>query len=105
MKEFAAALQVSSAYVSALEHGWRGVPSIGLVHQVCEVLQVYWEDADELARLARLSDPRVVVNTAGLPAGHTELANRLAARIRDLPPETVTGMLRLLDGPGATGPG
>src|SRR5438309_3396401 len=36
--QLAAELQVSAAYLSALEHGHRGAPSTGLVHQVCEVL-------------------------------------------------------------------
>ena len=98
LKQFAAALQVSSAYVSALEHGRRGVPSTGLVHQVCEALGLIWEEADELNRLARLSHPRVVVNTAGLTPDQTALANRLARGIRDLPPETVAAMLRIMDG-------
>jgi len=31
LKELAAALQVSAAYLSALEHGRRGRPSAGLV--------------------------------------------------------------------------
>jgi transcriptional regulator with XRE-family HTH domain len=97
LKQFAAALQVSSAYVSALEHGRRGVPSIGLVHQVCDALDLIWEEADELTRLARLSHPRVTVNTAGLSPEQTALANRVARSIRDLPPETVTAMHALLD--------
>ncbi len=97
LKEFAAAMQVSSAYVSALEHGHRGVPSIGLVHQVSDVLGLIWEEVDELIRLARLSHPRVTVNTAGLSPDQTALANRVARSIRDLPPETVTAMHALLD--------
>ena len=97
LKQFATALQLSSAYVSALEHGRRGVPSTGLLHQVCEVLGLIWEEADELTRLARLSHPRVVVNTAGLSAQQTALANRLARGIRDLPPTTVAAMHQLLD--------
>ncbi|MEJ1976834.1 MAG: helix-turn-helix transcriptional regulator [Acetobacteraceae bacterium] len=97
LKQFAAALQVSSAYVSALEHGRRGVPSTGLVHQVCDALGLIWEEADELSRLARLSHPRVTVNTAGLSPEQTALANRVSRLIRDLPPETVTAMHALLD--------
>ncbi len=97
LKQFAAALQVSSAYVSALEHGRRGVPSTGLVHQVCEALGLIWEEADELTRLARLSHPRVVVNTAGLSPQQTALANRLARGIRHLPPDTVAAIHQLLD--------
>ena len=97
LKALAAELQMSAAYVSALEHGRRGVPSTGLVHQICEVLGLIWEEADELNRVARLSHPRVVVNTAGLSPDQTALANRLARGIRDLPPETVTAMHALLD--------
>ena len=97
LKQFAAALQVSSAYVSALEHGRRGMPSTGLVHQVCEALGLIWEEADELNRLARLSHPRVVLNTAGLSAQQTALANRLCRQIGTLPPDTVAAMHRLLD--------
>jgi len=32
LKQLAAQLQVSAAYLSALEHGKRGAPSTGLVH-------------------------------------------------------------------------
>jgi transcriptional regulator with XRE-family HTH domain len=97
LKQLAAALEVSSAYVSALEHGRRGVPSVVLVHQVCDALGLLWEEADELERLARLSHPRVVVNTAGLSPERTALANRLARTIRTLPAETVAALLAVLD--------
>ena len=97
LKQLAAAMEVSAAYLSALEHGRRGVPSAVLVHQVCDALGLMWEDADELQSLARLSHPRVVVNTAGLSPERTELANRLARSIRTLPPETVTALLAVLD--------
>jgi len=55
---------------------------------------------EELVRLARISHPRVVVDTAGLSPRATELANQLAHRIRELPEERVEAMLRLLT-PGA----
>ena len=97
LKQLAAALQVSAAYVSALEHGQRGAPSTGLVHQVNEFFGLIWDDAEEMARLARLSHPRVTVNTAGLTPEQTALANRLAQSIHRLPPETVAGMHALLD--------
>jgi transcriptional regulator with XRE-family HTH domain len=96
-KALAAELGVSAAYLSALEHGRRGAPSAGLVHQVCEVFGLFWNDADELARLARLSDPRVIVNTGGLTPEQTALANRIAQSIRHLTPETVAAMHALLD--------
>ena len=97
LKDLAAQLQVSSAYLSALEHGRRGAPSIGLVHQVCDLLGLIWNQAEELADLARLSHPRVTVDTAGLTPEQTALANRLAQTIRRLPPETVAALHALLD--------
>lgn len=95
--ELAAALHVSAAYLSALEHGHRGQPSAGLVHQVNEFFGLIWDDAEEMGRLARLSQPRVVLDTAGLSAEATALANRLAREIRRLPPEAVAAIAALLD--------
>jgi transcriptional regulator with XRE-family HTH domain len=97
LKDLAAHLQVSSAYLSALEHGHRGRPSPGLVHQVNEFFGLIWDEAEELAELARLSHPKVSVDTAGLTPEATALANRLAESIRRLSPQTVAAMHALLD--------
>ena len=97
LQRLAAELRVSAAYLSALEHGRRGAPSAGLVHQVNEFFGLIWDDAEEMARLARMSHPRVSVNTAGLTPEHTALANRLARSIHRLPPETVAALHALLD--------
>jgi len=97
LKELAARLEVSAAYISALEHGKRGAPGTGLVHQVCEVFGLIWDEAEELSSLARLSHPRVVVDTAGLTPEQTALANRLAQTIKRLSPETVAALHAVLD--------
>lgn len=97
LKFLAGALQVSPAYLSALEHGKRGAPSAGLVYQVNEFFGLIWDDAEELATLARLSNPRVTVNTAGLTPEQTALANRLAQTIHRLPPETIAALHAALD--------
>nr|WP_246504149.1 helix-turn-helix domain-containing protein [Plastoroseomonas arctica] len=99
LADLASAVQVSSAYLSALEHGRRGRPSAGLVHQVNEFFGLIWDDAEELSRLARLSHPRVTLDTAGLSPEATEFANRLAATIRKLPPETIARLADALDAP------
>ena len=95
--ELAQRLQVSAAYLSALEHGRRGAPSTGLVHQICAELGLIWDAAEELLHLARLSHPRVTVNTAGLTPEQTALANRLSQSISKLPPATVATIHALLD--------
>ncbi len=96
LKEMAASLGLSAAYLSALEHGRRGRPTHALVIAICAQLNIIWDEADELVRLARLSHPRVTVDTAGLSPAATELANLLAERIRKLPPETIERVLELL---------
>src|ERR1700722_10756206 len=97
LKALAEALQVSTAYLSALEHGKRGSPSAGLVHQVNEYFGLIWDEADDLSRLARLSNPRVTVNTAGLTPEQTALANRVAQMIHRLPPESIAALHAVLD--------
>ena len=96
LKDLAKALKVSSAYLSALEHGHRGKPSPGLVQQVAAYFNLAWEQVDELKALAELSDPRVTIDTAGLSPEATELANRLAARIDALSEAEIARLLALL---------
>lgn len=96
LKDMAEALGVSAAYLSALEHGRRGRPAHALVVAICAQLNIIWDEADELMRLARLSHPRVTVDTAGLSPAATEFANLLAERIRRLPPERVERLLDIL---------
>ena len=96
LKDMAEALGVSAAYLSALEHGRRGRPTHAMVVAICAQLNIIWDEADELLRLARLSHPRITVDTAGLSPRATELANLLAERIRRLPPEKVERVLEIL---------
>ncbi|MDJ0949970.1 MAG: helix-turn-helix transcriptional regulator [Alphaproteobacteria bacterium] len=97
LKEMAADLHISAAYLSALEHGRRGRPTPGLVKQICAYFNIIWDEAEEIERLAALSHPRVTIDTGGLSPAHTELANRLAERIGALDDETVARMLSAMD--------
>ena len=80
-KEMAEALGVSAAYLSALEHGRRGIPTWVLIQKIIGYFNVIWDDAEDLQRLAAQSAPRVVVDTSGLSPRATELANLLASCI------------------------
>ena len=93
LTKMAAALGVSGAYLSALEHGHRGRPSWPLVQRIIAYFNVIWDEAEELERLAQISDPRVTVNTAGLDPRATELANELAQTIADLEEADLTSLL------------
>jgi transcriptional regulator with XRE-family HTH domain len=92
-KQMAAHLQISAAYLSALERGQRGRPSPVLVDQICGYFNIIWDEADAMHRFARLSHPRIVIDTTEVGPEATELANRLAERINDLSVARVKQML------------
>lgn len=104
-KEMAAALGVSAAYLSALEHGRRGVPTWVMLQKIIGYFNVIWDDADEIQQLARQSHPRVVIDTSGLSPAATELANLLAARIGGLDAQTLEEMRALVAGEPREAPG
>jgi len=83
-KAMAQAIGVSAAYLSALEHGRRGAPTWTLIQKIIGYFNVIWDDAEELARLAEASHPRVRIDTSGLTPAATELANLLAENIEKL---------------------
>jgi transcriptional regulator with XRE-family HTH domain len=93
LKDMAAGLGVSPAYLSALEHGKRGRPNRRFVHRICQFLGVIWDEAEALQRLADLSHPRVVVDTSGLSPQATEFANLLAEKITELPEDAIQRMM------------
>jgi len=96
LKQMAGALELSPAYLSALEHGHRGRPTPALVVQICEYFHLIWDDYEEMHRLARLSHPRVTIDTSGLSPEATELANLLAERIAKLDGATIKALRNLL---------
>lgn len=104
-KEMAAALGVSAAYLSALEHGRRGVPTWVLLQKIIGYFNVIWDDAEEVLRLADQSHPRIVIDTSGLSPAATEFANLLAARIGSLDAGTLERMIGMLDEPANEAPG
>ena len=99
LRAMAAELGVSPAYLSALEHGHRSRPSWALVQRIITYFNLIWDDADELQDLARISHPRIVIDTAGLSSEATRVANELALRIRTLEPEKLAQIAELLDLP------
>jgi transcriptional regulator with XRE-family HTH domain len=97
LKDMAAHLGVSSAYLSALERGERGKPTWTLIQGVIGYFNIIWDEADELARLADLSDPRVKIDTGGTRPRATLLANRLAREIAGLSDDEIGRILKVLD--------
>lgn len=97
LAQMAEGLGVTSAYLSALEHGKRGRPTFTLIQGAIHLLGVIWDEADELVRLADLSHPRVVIDTAGLDSEATLFANRLSREIASLRLEDLERLGAVLD--------
>lgn len=95
-KQMAEAIGVSAAYLSALEHGRRGSASWAMVQKIIGFFNVIWDEAEELQRLAGLSDPRVVIDTSGLSPAATELANMLARDISRLDQDQLDTLLSIV---------
>lgn len=96
LKDMAEALGVSSAYLSALEHGKRGRPGWHLIQRILAYFNIIWDEADEVVRLARISHPRITIDTSGLTPKATELANRLADDIGKLDAATLDELVAIL---------
>ncbi|HAT88010.1 MAG TPA: transcriptional regulator [Rhizobiales bacterium] len=93
LKDMATALDVSSAYLSALEHGKRGKPTWFLVQRIIAFFNIIWDEAEELQRLAEISDPNITINTAGMDPKATELTNLLSDRIGQLSPKSLEDLI------------
>lgn len=89
-------LGVSPAYLSALEHGRRSRPSWALVQNIISYFNIIWDEAEELEQLARLSHPRIAIDTAGLKPAATELVNLLARDISRLDDEKIAQLLKIV---------
>ena len=97
LKDMADAIGVSSAYLSALEHGKRGRPGWHLIQRILTFFNIIWDEAEEVVRLARISHPRITIDTSGLNPKATELANRLADDISKLDPAMLDELVAVLD--------
>ena len=96
LKQMSTAIGVSSAYLSALEHGKRGRPGWHLIQRIIAYFNIIWDEAEEVTRLARISHPRITIDTSGLNPLATELANRLADDIGKLEPQALGDLLAVL---------
>ncbi|MCF4096928.1 helix-turn-helix domain-containing protein [Maritalea mediterranea] len=101
LKQMATDLNVSSAYLSALEHGHRGKPTWYMLQRIIAYFNVIWDEAEELQRLAELSDPKITIDTAGLDPKATELTNKLTQNIKSLEPDDLHFLIQEVEQRGA----
>lgn len=97
-KKMAQDLGISSAYLSALEHGHRGPPTWAMVQRVISYFSLIWDDAEEIEQLARLSHPRITIDASGLSSEAVIMVNRLSRKIRSLTQEDVQAISDLIAG-------
>ena len=97
LREMAEGVGVSSAYISALEHGKRGRPGWSLIQRIIAYFNIIWDEAEDVVRLARISHPRITIDTSGLSPKATELANRLADDVTRLDQRGIAEMLAILE--------
>ena len=97
LKDMAAHLGVSSAYLSALERGERGKPTWTLIQGVIGYFNIIWDEADELVRLADLSNPKVKIEAAQKGTRACLFANRLAREFSSLEDGDIEDMIAVLD--------
>lgn len=83
-KQMAEEIGVSPAYLSALEHGHRGIPSWQFLQRIIGYFNIIWDEAEEVQALAANSHTRVVVDTTNLSPEATKLANKLSVDIAKL---------------------
>jgi transcriptional regulator with XRE-family HTH domain len=103
LKDMAAHLGVSSAFLSALERGERGKPTWTLLQGVLQYFHIIWDEADELVRLADLSEPRVRIEAGRRGPRAVLFANRLARELGQLADEDVEALIAVLDRARARG--
>ena len=85
LKDQSKFFKLSQSYLSAVENGKKGRPSIIFVDQLCVWLNLIWDEAEELKELADLSHTKISINTKKLSVEATYFSNLLAKNIDRIP--------------------
>jgi transcriptional regulator with XRE-family HTH domain len=71
-------LGVTASYLSQIETGKKSSVSPVMLDQICAILGLIWDDAEEIKRLARQSKSRVKIDTTTLGPEATRAANLIS---------------------------
>lgn len=96
MKQHAARVGVTPAYLSALEHGHRGFPTAEMADRIIDTLQVGPVEREAAEKVLKYSRPKVSVDTAGLSPLATEVVNRLAGNIAAMSEDQLRTLLNVV---------
>ena len=67
-----------------------------MLQRIIAYFNLIWDDAEDLVVLARMSDPRVIVDTSGLDPEATRLANLMSSGIAELSPQALQRLTQVL---------
>lgn len=96
LKKHAALVGVTPAYLSALEHGHRGLPTSKMLNRIIAALELGDFETQRLRKLLSYSRPKITLDTSGLEPVATEVANRLAADISRMSQSDLNALLDFL---------
>ena len=96
-KDMAKSIGVSAAYLSALEHGRRGQPTWDKLQRIIQYFNIIWDEAEELQRLAMISDPRIIIDTGGFHPPQRNLPTFLPHKIGDIDEKTARLLIDKLE--------
>lgn len=95
-KTMAAALGVSPAYLSALEHGKKGRPPFSLVQKIIQYFELIWDEAESVTLSAQMSEPKQLVELSGCPDEAYELLHLLKRRIGHMSSAQIRAVIELV---------
>lgn len=96
-KQMAKDLGISPAYLSALEHGWRGKATTNRILQICDYFDLIWDDVEDIKNLSLVSKPRVTIDTQGLSGDATKLVNLLSYKIGYLDKDKIKRLISIIE--------
>jgi transcriptional regulator with XRE-family HTH domain len=96
LKDVAEMLEVTSAYLSAVEHGKKGAPSAALVSKLENLLSLTTDQRKELRRAAAASITSVSISSKLSPSAF-ETANAFARRLPNLSERQLRRIQGVLD--------
>ena len=95
LKQHAASVGVTPAYLSALEHGHRGFPTRNMTDRIITALTAGPVERQAIEQALKFSRPKVSVDTAGLSPLATEVANRMAGNISSMSEDELRMLLQV----------
>jgi transcriptional regulator with XRE-family HTH domain len=96
LKDVADLMEVSSAYLSALEHGTKGVPSADFVSKLENKLKLNAEQRSQLRRAVRDSATHLAIPPKSTPLGF-QAAHAFARKLPNLSERQLRQVLDMLD--------